>query len=238
MKTLLRMGLCAALLSSVAFARNPHEHRGFYFSAGIGPAYHSFSASSSSSRYRYRWNEYTAEYDYFWESEKEENSYNAFVFPAIDFRFGKSIGNLIALYSTFDFMFDTDNWECLREEQSDVYGKTSEKADSENSIMFSGGAGLGFEVYPFLNPNSVMRGFHIGESTSVNGMLLDAVGDRSEWGGVFVANRINVGMDWWVSDTWSLGVEFSYTYFGVIEVDSDDDPDRHLFRLMFRLTRG
>ena len=120
MKTLLRMGLCAALLSSVAFARNPHEHRGFYFSAGIGPAYHSFSASSSSSSYRYRWNEYTAEYDYFWESEKEENSYNAFVFPAIDFRFGKSIGNLIALYSTFDFMFDTDNWECLREEQSDV----------------------------------------------------------------------------------------------------------------------
>ena len=51
MKTLLRMGLCAALLSSVAFARNPHEHRGFYFSAGIGPAYHSFSASSSSSSF-------------------------------------------------------------------------------------------------------------------------------------------------------------------------------------------
>jgi len=240
MKTFFRACLCAVLISSVAFARGPKEHRGFYFSAGIGPAYQSFSSNYTTQNSRYRWDAYSQQYDYFYTTEKTENSYDAFVFPAFDFRLGKSIGNLIAIYTTFDFMFDKGNWEGSYEEHgADGSVDVSKKVDTENSFMLSGGAGLGFEIYPFLNPNSVMRGFHIGESSSINMMGVESIGETIDVGeGAFLANRINVGMDWWVSETWSLGVEFSYTYFSVIDVDVDEEPERHLFRLMFRLTRG
>ena len=235
-----RIGFCVALLSSFVLARGPQEHRGFYFSAGVGPAYHSFSAKTSSADFRYVWNDGYSEGAYVNTTREQEISYDAFVFPAMDFRIGKSIGNFLAIYTTFDFMFDTGNLEASFEEYSDgaayEYSKT---AETENSYMISGGGGLGFEVYPFLNPNSVMRGFHIGESTSVNFIAVDAYGWDKETGeGAYLASRFNVGMDWWVSETWSLGVEFSYTYFSSIEADFDTDPNRHLFRLMFRLTRG
>ena len=226
-------------MKTVLFARGPQEHRGFYFSAGIGPAYHSFYATSSSNTYRYTWNYSKDAYDYEPIKKKEESTYDAFVFPAFDFRIGKSIGNFVAIYTTFDFMFDTGNWDATYTQHNEMYDYESTKtADKKNSVLISGGGGLGFDIYPFLNPNSLFRGFHIGESSSLNGMFIETIGDRVGKGeGFFLANRINVGMDWWVSETWSLGVEFSYTFFNEFDV-GDDDVDRHLFRVMFRLTRG
>lgn len=237
MKSLLRMGLCVALLSSVAFARNPQEHRGFYFSAGIGPAYLSYQGNEEYSDYRYSYGESGSTYTP--TRVKEEGSYDAFIFPALDFRFGKSAFNLLVFYTTFDLMMDTGNWEAKYEETSeDSSYYDSYKADADRSYLLSFGGGLGFDIYPFLNPHSVLRGFHLGESVSVEGVYIDAFGsDVSQGGGVAIANRINVGMDWWVSDTWSMGVEFSYTNFSYSD-GNYEDASQHLFRLMFRLTRG
>ena len=56
-------------------------------------------------------------------------------------------------------------------------------------------------------------------------------------GGIYT--RFELGKDWWVSETWSLGVGFAYVNVSVLESGSDnEDDERNSISFFIRLTHG
>jgi hypothetical protein len=86
--------------------RPPHEHRGFFFSMGMGVSYLSSSVdesnveNSSSGGYTDSDGNFIPQSKYERERILHEE-FSGWATPIIEFRFGKSIGNLVALYSIF-----------------------------------------------------------------------------------------------------------------------------------------
>lgn len=227
------------LLAAAAAWAAPHEHRGTYFSVGSGIAYSHFETAESYYGSRH--------IDGLYEHGYVDGTITfGGVSPAFNFRLGRSVGNAVAIYGDIDFVMISGSFESSSKFSYNGVSQIQQTISQSHSWdeviggFFSGG--LGIEVYPCRNPNSVMRGFHFGNAFSA-GYNLAEVRDHSDWddkvetevGTFAILLRTDLGMDWWVSETWSIGVEFAYTtplYEGAKLTDLNS------FRLLFRITRG
>lgn len=234
-----RIGIFFLTFAAALWAA-PHEHRDSYFSVGTGVAYSNFETSEDHNSYRCR-TDGSCEH-----GAVEDVTEFSGVSPALNFRFGRSFGNAVAVYGDIDFVLISGAFETSwKLSYQDLYQNRQTISQSSTWNETAGGflsGGLGIEVYPFRNPNSVMRGFHFGNAYSVgyyraeikkHTPLLNDMETKAD-ATVFLY-RTDIGMDWWVSETWTIGVEFAYTtplYKG------NNLSDMNSFRLLFRITRG
>ena len=237
--------------------RPPYEHRGFFFSMGLGTSYLTTSVEETNSRistssgYTDSDGVFIRQNDY--RSEKVlHEKFSGWALPIIDLRFGKSIGNMVALYSIFSTGIYQGEGSHLRKSQDvsrhydrsgsltsiDTMPKSANKK-KDDAFAFLETFGLGLSIYPFRNPQSFLNGFYIGASGGVE--AVDAHLDDSfsliSNGGIFT--RFELGKDWWISETWSLGVGFAYVSVAIFENGSDkEENDRKSISFFIRLTHG
>ncbi len=117
-----------------------------------------------------------------------------------------------------------------------------ERFEDKNAFGGRAAAGLGIAFYPFLRPDSTLRGLHFGQSVSFGGNYYQSkkFRDRIKLYSTELFNSFDIGMDWWTSDTWSIGTEFSYRFAVTFwELPSDFDEGKgNIISLKFRITRG
>jgi len=228
---------CAAL----AFAQSPQprEHRGIYFSAGIGGQF----TSQENTETTYRSNGFYDE-DYNWVDlgkvqEKTKKEYNGFALPALELKLGRSLGNLLSIY--FELNMAAYELGSSKETYTEsAKGKVLKRSSLENKDApgISIYPGFGFDVFPFRNPNSAMYGFYIGSSSGLMAIGARCGGDfdLSNFGYI---EQIEFGKHWWITDTWSIGTSLSYA-IALSNAKSDDDEDvsMHKIQLLFKIIRG
>ena len=80
----------------------------------------------------------------------------------------------------------------------------------------------------------------MGYSSGIAGIFTMSSRSDIEFGQVGVYTQFELGKDWWVSETWSIGCALAYSFVTVIEDDyySVYNGDRDTIKLLFRLTRG
>lgn len=254
MKTLKKF-VCILVFAAIAWAQNPHEYRGFYFGSGLGVSYLSSALNVNNLNYQSglghtRFDGVYEENKHYGENHKKER-FSGFGFPSLDFRLGMSFANLITFYFNFrgglysgegknfkeDYSVDRVYLDGILDKEDRVLvGKLDRKDDA---YAFYGAFGLGFTVYPFRNPASPMYGFYVGVAggadasvARVNALAQDLSGSM----GIFT--RYEIGKDWWVSDSWSIGVGFDFTIEVYGNNNDGDDGDCHTINLFLRLTRG
>ena len=251
--------LCAMGLT---FAQSPsarvpssREHSSSYFSVNLGLSYLSselkssdlsFSSSKMSNRLDGRYERF----EHYGRHDEQEN-FSAWGFPSIDIRFGRAFGNLVAVHFSFggglvkgEGKRHQQNYSVNRIVVDDVIESEDEQLsgimdETIDSYGFYGSLGFGFTVYPFRDPTSPLNGLFVGLTGGIEGaMARDDVyaTDYCTVGGVFT--RYELGKDWWVSDTWSIGVGFSFTKLVYPFENEGDEPNHHAIGLFFRLTRG
>lgn len=234
---------------------SPREHRGSYLSVNWGLSY--LSAELNKSNFGYRsGGEYTRpdgrreRTEHYGLNESQE-SFSAWGFPSIDIRFGMSFGNLVAAHFSFggglfkgeginrkqDYSVTrtiVDN--VLESEKTELLGVKDETFDSYGIY---GSLGFGFTIYPFRDLTSPLNGFFVGIAGGVDGTMARDDDYSQEYctvGGVFT--RFELGKDWWVSDTWSIGVGLSFTKLVYAAENEGEEMSSHVISLFFRLTRG
>ena len=215
--------------------RPPYEHRGFFFSAGTGVSYTDLKA-------------YQRDSDGTWD-ENTSREFSGWSCPFFDFKFGKSIANLIVVHSLLELAVYSGESDYHYKEQSysegiNLFGislpktKVDEKK-SLNSDAFSFAAGIGLMVYPFRNPRSVMNGFYVGFSSGMDIFLVQSGDNDGDFDLSSAFTQYEVGKDWWVSETWSLGIAFALSIHSFVEDgDAKSGGDQGTFRFLIRLTRG
>lgn len=238
----------------------PYEHRGFFFSAGLGLGYSQFSTYREATHGAYTYDEYIGDGYVNWQSysfvdHSIDEEYSGFAAPMMEFRFGRSFGNLIAVYSLFEAGMSTGsakvvekrytrpivegyNGHVIKYADEDVQiGETTYK---EDVYAVSGMAGLGFAVYPFRDPNNMWNGTFFAYTGGIAGICTVDGNDIDTFGQINVLTRFEIGKDWWVSETWSIGASFVYSLFSVIEDDMYENyrGDRTEIRFLIRITRG
>ena len=113
------------------------------------------------------------------------------------------------------------------------------KKKKDDALAFMEAFGLGLSIYPFRNPESMLNGLYIGVSGGVEAFdshLDDSFSIISN-GGVYT--RFELGKDWWVSDTWSLGVGIAYVNVTAFEDGNDkEEHERNSISFFIRLTHG
>jgi len=215
--------------------RPPYEHRGFFFSAGTGVAYTNLKA-------------YQEDSDGSWE-ENTSREFSGWSAPLFDFKFGKSIANLIVLHSRFELATYSGETDYHYTEKSysegiNLFGISLPKYNTDekkslDSYAFSFSLGLGFMVYPFRNPRSVMNGFYVGFSSGMDAFFAVSGDDDGDIDVASAFTQYEVGKDWWVSETWSLGVAFAFSLHDFVEDGAANDGGvRGTFKFLIRLTRG
>jgi hypothetical protein len=258
--------IVALIAASVAWAQMPEvnkpavpcEHRGSFFSVGLGLSYMSLSKDeyvshrSEDGDWDNPSHRYVVKSVKYW-GPKRHWEFSGAEAPSLDLRFGGTIGNVVALY--FTFMGGLYRGTAVREENNieqyylpDANGTLIFQSENSKSyyrrefdaIAAYGWFGVGFSVYPFRDPSSPLRGLYFGFSGG-----LDALGVRVEDNYDDVATesyflRYEVGKDWWVSETWSIGVALSFTNVVGFEDDyyGSDGGGRKAVTLLFRITRG
>ena len=237
----------------------PYEHRGFFFSAGLGLGYSQFSthreATHGADSYEYIDGRYVFGHTNSFLDYSIDEEYSGFAAPMMEFRFGRSFGNLIAVYSLFEAGMSTGsakvvekrytrpivegyNGHVIKYADEDVQiGETTYK---EDVYAVSGMAGLGFAVYPFRDPNNMWNGTFFAYTGGIAGICTVDGNDIDTFGQINVLTRFEIGKDWWVSETWSIGASFVYSLFSVIEDDMYENyrGDRTEIRFLIRITRG
>ncbi|MCQ2054454.1 MAG: hypothetical protein MJY82_04085 [Fibrobacter sp.] len=223
------------LLVTQAFCvRPPREHRGLFFSAGLGISYGNFSNEDVDYYGGYHWAQSgSIAYDV---KEGEYVDVSYFSMPVMQFRFGASIGNVVALYSSLEFsmgkVFDGCSKEAKYEDGELTY---LDYYDYDGDRSLNAFVGFGFSIYPFRNPNSPLNGLYVANVSGVNlSYVLDDDSDSDQ--GIMV-EQFELGKDWWMSDTWSIGVSFSYSMF-VSNFEDITNSDMNKFQLLFKITRG
>ena len=232
--------------------RPPREHRGLYFSTGLGLAYTDFNIKSKDER---KWtdldgNGKSRENVY---AEEYAKKFEGYALPAMDFKFGKSVGNLVAIHSligiqpysgTSSFRYTERKKEYVYEGIIPVLQKDSVEYQKKRKGDFTGGnvaLGLGVAIYPFRNPDFVLNGLYVGVSGGMNVFfgLFDDYDESILQESVF--SRYEIGKDWWVSDTWSIGFGFVYENVTAVKDEGDENNDgrsHNVFQFLIRLTRG
>ena len=243
----------AAWAQSSEKVRPPCEHRGFFYSMGVGFSYTSFSVEKVEQR-----NSYTSFTDVNYRYETHNNydkrwEFSGFDIPKFEFRFGTSIGNLVALYSILDFGMYRGDGDYTDEKYDRVYlmqnneeTLTSEKLVSvekkkDDDMGFYLSFGLGLSVYPIRTLESPWNGFYVSFASGFDTFVVGFVGDHHDEsaGGIFT--RYEIGKDWWISETWSIGVGFAYKNLFAVSDGVDEyssNASRHSFHFFIRLTRG
>ena len=228
--------------------RPPREHRGFFFSAGLGVAYTDISATDKSTGENWYYDENGQSFPKEWEKTVRKEA-SGWALPALDFKFGKSIANLVVVHGQVDFAVYSATFDYSASKESQGEGvniagislpkiTVDEKKGIEN-IALAFGAGLGFMVYPFRNPLSVMNGFYVGFSSGIDGFVGGFEDNYAETNLSSFFTQYEVGKDWWVSDTWSVGVALAYVAHALVEDgDSEDGGSRNTIKFLVRLTRG
>ena len=215
--------------------RPPHEHRGFFFSAGTGVAYTDLTARQKDSGES-------------WE-ESTRREFSGWSYPSFDFKFGKSIANLVVLHSQFELAVYSGEADYRYSEKSysdgvNIFGVSFPKVNSEEKksldcYAFSFAGGLGLMVYPFRNPRSVMNGFYVGFSSGMDIFLANSKDSDGDIDLASAYTQYEVGKDWWVSETWSAGIALAFTLHSFVEDGAaNDGGDRGTFKFLIRLTRG
>ena len=232
--------------------RPPYEHRGFYFSTGFGLAYTNFNIESDRED---KWNT-TDDNDRPCEKvyvEEYAKRFKGYALPALDFKFGKSVGNMVAIHSVVEIEPYVGRAHYRYTEKEKVYGyegiipvlrKDSIEYQKKVKGDFTGGnvsLGFGATVYPFRNPAFVLNGLYVGVSGGMStffGWFDDYDEDIFQ---IAVFSRYELGKDWWVSDTWSIGFGFVYVNVTAVEESGDENNDgrsHNAFQFLIRLTRG
>ncbi|OWV05692.1 MULTISPECIES: hypothetical protein [unclassified Fibrobacter] len=239
----------------VKLYRPPREHRGFYFNASLGATYVGFNYKQSDYQYKHHYDYNNNDDSYSYERVVEEvYEFNDFAIPTLGLRFGRSFGNLVALFFELDFAmligegkYSETSYEHNFDNQYSVLGSSPQNLKEKNSkdddaYGFYSFVGVGFTFYPFRNPHSVMNGafFSIangfaffGEDINHNKENLHQTFEMLDY-----EMQVEIGKDWWISDTWSVGLSIGYLYtFGASD-DSENTFDSNVISFMFRVTRG
>jgi len=215
--------------------RPPYEHRGFFFSAGTGVSYTDLTARQNDS-------------DESWD-ETTRREFSGWSAPTFDFKFGKSMANLIVVHSQFELAVYSGetNYRHVERSYSDgvnIFGISLPKvnADEDKSVESNGFAfagGIGLMVYPFRNPRSVMNGFYAGFSSGMDAFFVSADDSDGDINLASFYTQYEVGKDWWVSETWSVGVALALSLHSFVEDgDAYSGGDRGTFKFLIRITRG
>ena len=232
-----------------------YEHRGFFFSMGLGVAYQGTDVTERERGSGGFGGNYDDEGNYipvdkYYREEKTETSVGGFTFPSLQLRFGKSIGNMVALYTVFDIdVYKTEaEYSVENSYKHFVYENgTDMKMDKDSLISAKEGdcnargaflaGGLGFSVYPFRDHNSPLNGLYAGFAGGAMFTVVNYKTDLHELDLAGIYTRYEIGKDWWVGDTWSLGIAFSYTT-NVSFFEEDYDGNTNRFQFLIKLTRG
>ena len=254
--------ICIFSFATVAFAQSPsvdgpapREHRSSYFSVNWGLSYLSSELNVSNFGYR-SGGEFTRpdgrieRTEQYGQNESQE-SFSAWGFPSFDIRFGRSFGNLVAAHFSFggglfkgegkirkqDYSVTrTIVDHVLESEEKELLGVKDETFDSYGIY---GSFGFGFTVYPFRDLTSPLNGFFAGIMVGLDASMARDDNYAQEYcvvGGMYT--RFELGKDWWVSDTWSIGAGLSFTKLVYESENEGEDMSSHVIGLFFRLTRG
>ena len=242
-----------AVVSSGKSLRPPCEHRGFFYSMGVGFSYTSFSVEKVEQKNSYRsFTDEKRRYETFNNYDKRWE-FSGFDIPKFELRFGTSIGNLVALYSILDFGMYRGDGDYTDERYDRVYliqnneqtlaseKLTDVEKKKDDAMGFYLSFGLGLSVYPIRNLESPWNGFYVSVASGLDAFAVGFIGEHrdEETGGIFT--RYEIGKDWWVSETWSVGVGFAYKNLFAMSDGNDDyssKASRHSFHFLIRLTRG
>ena len=219
MKFFFKICLLELLVTSIALADYPKEHRGFYFSFGSGFSY------------------YNAKYSETTSYQKEEHSFSGFSFVSMDFRFGRAIANAVALYADFNLALPQGYLEATTYERNEKYADWSLYEDIstwKDVFSFSGGGGLGIEVYPCRYPRTFWRGIHFGNAILLDHSISNILNKDASFELIGLAWRTSSGLDWWVNDTWSIGIEVAQ--ISQIWAQDVNDFTNQKFQILFRIT--
>ena len=234
-------------------SRPPCQHRGFFYSMGVGFAYTSFESEKT---HGYDWT--SAQLDYYRQvtRDDEERSwkFSGVDIPKFELRMGVSIANYVALYTLWDMglftgeaEYSETDYRRVFSEQNGTLVKISDeirdyrhRKDDGVGLYFS--FGLGISVYPISNLASPLNGLYVSFAGGFDAFAAGFVEDHEDGDAIGIFNRYEIGKDWWVSDTWSVGVAFAYKNLFVIDDDDGyyehNKSSRHTISLLFRLTRG
>ena len=162
--------------------RPPHEHRGFFFSMGMGVSYLSSSVDESNVSYSTGSGYLDTDGSFIPQSKNEHEwvlheEFSGWGAPVIEFRFGKSICNMVAMYTIFStgiYQGEGSYRKTNRGLQShyDHSGNLTlvdtipegTKKKKDDALAFMEAFGLGLSIYPFRNPESMLNGLYIGAS--------------------------------------------------------------------------
>lgn len=233
-------------------SRPPCQHRGLFYSIGVGFAYTSFESDKNR---HYGWG--SAYFDDFHDVTHDDDDrswkFSGFDIPKFEYRIGVSIANHVALYTLWDMGLFTGETEFTESDYVRVYREQNgtlvkineelrdyrHRKDNGVGLYFS--FGLGISVYPISNLASPLNGLYVSFAGGFDAFAAGFVEDHEDGDAIGIFNRYEIGKDWWVSDTWSVGVAFAYKNLFVIEDDGYYDSEksnRHTISLLFRLTRG
>lgn len=234
-------------------AKSPHEHRGLFFSSGLGFSY--VTLFYTDVKYNYESGTYFSDQWVSSYSEGPKNTWDlgSFEIPTIDIRLGSSFANLFAVYVLFSggvYSGDVDYTQekvgalkyrddggSIVEESKQVEPPVTQEHETMHA-RFS--FGLGFSVYPIRNPLSRLNGLYVGFAGGLDAWAVHMKSGFDSFDKTGIFTRYEIGKDWWISDTWSLGVGFAFTnMFKFIEdYDGNDKGHANVLSLFFRITRG
>ncbi|MCF0214868.1 MAG: hypothetical protein HUK21_00135 [Fibrobacteraceae bacterium] len=247
-RLLILLTLFSMAVPSLAYQK---EHRGLFFQTALG-----FSYLNTQYDDTYK-SDYQRNCNY--SSNSEENpdqcrsveiyshSFSGFSFPEVNVKLGASIGNMVVLFSTLDVgnVFGHAKAQNTEYDENVTKGTVhsvdfDDKLSDKDAPGFEFAAGLGFYVYPFRNPQSPLNGLFIGTSSGLGGYIVTPRGDYStDLEFLNIYTRYEIGKDWWITDTWSLGFGIAYqSMFSNEPIDGDGIDSDHKFSIAIRLTRG
>lgn len=229
-----------ALCLSCAFANEeyPPVHRGFFYSAGIGVSYiNSFFKDITSTSNYYDEDDGHHYRKYY----IEESGYHGIGAPSMDFKLGFSVLDLFSGFVMFDgTIYHGKAWDQEYEEYRQMTVDADPKEESKHSYAIAFNLGYGFNLYPFfLFNDSPFSGSYVGFAFSISGISAE-LGD-SDLDPESINFKMEIGKDWQVNRSWSVGVGLAYQFaIKMLDYDNDAKNDFHnrIVSLLFHISHN
>lgn len=236
--------LMVLLWGALAFAQSPYprEHRGIYFSAGLGGQYISQVRTIEEIEDDVYYHDPMYSNYVIVDREKhfEKQDYSGFSIPALELKLGRSVGNLLSMYFIMDlaiYNIGRSEFSSSVEAEGHTIKKTSFKendAPGASSYM-----GFGFDVFPFRNPNSPLNGLYIGTSFGPLMFTARMKGDAFDFSLISFIEQIEIGKHWWINDTWSVGASLSFAWcYASLDEDDYEEVSVNKLQFMIKIIRG